>query len=97
MIGEKASGLVRRGLLFERAGSSIPPLFMVILIVWITSILVGFGDNAPRNGKVAATFVLSAAALAGCIFLIGEMDGAFEGLITVSSTPMRSALAHMNP
>jgi hypothetical protein len=44
---------------------------------------------------VTAAFVLGAAALAGCIFMIVEMDSPFENLVTVSSAPMRSALAHM--
>jgi len=89
--------LKTRWLLIERAGSSIQNLFMEILIVWVTLIFVSFGYNAPRNATVVTTFVLSAAALAGCIFLIVEMDTPFEGLITVSSAPMRDALAHMNP
>ncbi len=86
-----------RWLLIERAGSSIQTLFLEILIVWITLIFVSFGYNAPRNATVATTFALSAAALAGCIFLIVEMDTPFEGLVTVSSAAMRDALAHMNP
>jgi hypothetical protein len=89
--------LKTRWLLIERAGSSIQPLFMDILVVWITLIFLSFGYNAPRNATVLTTFVLSAAALAGCIFLIVEMDTPFEGLITVSSTSMRNALAHMSP
>ncbi len=91
------TALQTRWLLIERAGTSIQPLFMVILIVWITLIFVSFGYNAPRNATVATSFLLCAAALAGCIFLIVEMDGAFEGMITISSAPMRSALAHMTP
>jgi hypothetical protein len=89
--------LKTRWLLIERAESSIHPLFLDTLIVWITLIFLSFGYNAPRNATVAASFLLSALALAACIFLIVEMDGPFEGLITVSSTPMRSALAHMTP
>ena len=89
------SALRTRWLLIERAGSSIQPLFMIILVVWITLIFLSFGYNAPRNATVVTAFVLTAAALAGCIFLIVEMDGAFDGLIAVSSAPMRNALAHM--
>src|SRR5271157_4694302 len=86
-----------RWMLIERAGSSIQNMFMEILIVWVTLIFVSFGYNAPRNATVATTFVLSAAALAGCIFLSVEMDTPFEGLITISGAPMQDALAHMNP
>jgi hypothetical protein len=35
-----------------------------------------------------------AAALAGCVFLIVQMGSPFQSLVTVSSAPMRSALAH---
>ncbi len=89
------SVLQTRWLLIERAGSSIQPLFMDILIAWITLIFVAFGYNAPRNATVVTAFALGAGALAGCIFLIAEMDSPFSGMITVSSAPMRDALAHM--
>jgi hypothetical protein len=89
--------LKTRWLLIERAESSIQPLFLEILIAWITLIFVSFGYNAPRNLTVATSFFLSAGALAACIFLIVEMDTPFEGLINVSSLPMRNALAHMAP
>ncbi len=88
--------LKTRWLLIERAESSIQPLFLEILIAWITLIFISFGYNAPRNATVLTTFFLSAGALAACIFLIVEMDTPFEGLITVSSSPMRNALAHMS-
>lgn len=89
--------LKTRWLLIERAESSIQPLFLEILIAWITLIFVSFGYNAPHNATVLMTFLLSGGALAACIFLIVEMDTPFEGLINVSSMPMRNALAHMTP
>lgn len=89
------SALQTRWLLIARAGTSIQPLLLEILVVWITLIFLSFGYSAPRNATVTAALFLGAAALAGCIFLIVEMDAPFENLITVSSAPMRSALAHM--
>jgi hypothetical protein len=91
------SALQTRWLLIERAGTSIQPLLVEILVVWITLIFLSFGYSAPRNATVTAALFLGAAALAGCIFLIVEMDAPFEDLITVSSMPMRNALAHMGP
>jgi hypothetical protein len=88
--------LKTRWLLIERAESSIQPLFLDILIAWITLIFISFGYTAPRNATVATSFFLGAGALAACILLIVEMDTPFEGLITVSSMPMRNALAHMS-
>jgi hypothetical protein len=89
------SALQTRWLLIERGDTSIQPLLVQILIAWITLIFISFGYNAPHNATVTAAFLLGAAALAGCIFLIVEMDAPFEGQITVSSRPMRNALAHM--
>jgi hypothetical protein len=90
------TALQTRWLLIERAGTSIQPLLLEILIAWITLIFLSFGYHAPRNATATAAFILGAAALAGCIFLIVEMDSPFEGLITISSMPIRDALAHMS-
>ena len=59
-------------------------------------IFISFGYNAPRNTTVTVALFLGAAALAGCVFLIVEMDSPFEDLIKISSKPMRDALAHMS-
>ena len=89
------NALRTRWLLIERAGTSIQPLLLQILVVWITLIFISFGYNAPRNTTVTIALLLGAAALAACIFIIVEMDSPFEYLITVSSAPMHDALAHM--
>ena len=39
--------------------------------------------------------LVCAASVAGAIFLVVEMDGAFNGFIAVPSDSMRRALAHM--
>lgn len=90
------SALQTRWLLIERAESSIQPVFMVILIAWITLIFVSFGYNAPPNATVITAFFICAVALSACLFMIVEMDGPFDGLIVVSSHAMRDALAHMS-
>jgi hypothetical protein len=90
------SALQTRWLLIERAESSIQPVFLIILIAWITLIFVSFGYNAPANATVVTAFFICAVALSGCLFMIIEMDGPFDGLITISSHAMRDALAHMS-
>ena len=77
-------------------GTSIPPLFLVVLLFWLTIIFVSFGLFAPRNGTVFSVLVLCALSVAGAVFLIYEMDGAFAGLLEVSADPMRFAHAHLN-
>jgi len=58
-------------------------------------IFASFGYNAPRNALVVSVLVVCAAVIAGAIFLIVEMDGAFTGLIVVPSDSMQRALAQM--
>jgi hypothetical protein len=89
--------LQTRWLLIEHAESSIEPVFLVILVTWITLIFVSFGYNAPVNATVVISFLICAGALAACLFVIVEMDGPFDGVIAISSRPMRDALAHMTP
>jgi hypothetical protein len=88
--------LQTRWLLIERAGTSIQPAFLIILVAWIVLIFVSFGYNAPINATVIGAFFICAVALAACLFVITEMDTPFDGLITVSSHAMRDALAHMS-
>jgi hypothetical protein len=90
------SVLQTRWLLIERSESSIHPVFLVILIAWITLIFMSFGYNAPANVTVIVSFMVCAGALAACIFVVVEMDTPFDGVITISSHAMRDALAHMS-
>src|SRR5262245_9908843 len=84
-----------RSLLFAQAGSSIPLPFLMILVFWVAVIFVSFGLFAPPNATVIATLFVCALSVSGAIFLILELDQPFHGFIQVSSTPLRSALAHL--
>jgi hypothetical protein len=84
-----------RWLLFEQRGSSIPMPFLVVLVFWLTIIFISFGLFAPRNATVIAVLFVCALSVAGAIFMILELDRPFEGLIRISSAPLRSALTHL--
>src|SRR3954452_13772470 len=81
--------------LIEESGSAVPPFLVVALTLWLGLIFASFGYNAPRNALVVAVLLVCAGSVAGALFLITEMDGAFTGLITVPSDPVARALAHM--
>jgi hypothetical protein len=85
-----------RLLLFEHASSSIPFAFLVVLVFWLSIIFASFGLFAPTNSTVIAAFVVCALSISGAIFLILELDRSFEGLLQVSSAPLREALAHIS-
>jgi hypothetical protein len=84
-----------RVLLFEQLDRSIPIPFLVVLVFWLTIIFASFGLLAPRNGTLIAVFFLCALSVSGAIFLILELDRSFEGLLQVSSAPLRAALEQL--
>src|SRR5262249_21149531 len=84
-----------RWLMFEQEGTSIPMPFLVVLISWITIIFVSFGLLAPPNATVIVTLFVCALSVSGAIFLILELDQAFEGLIQIPGAALRNALAHL--
>ena len=84
-----------RWLLFAHRGSSIPVVFLVVVSCWLTLIFAGFSLFAPPNATVIVTLLISALSVAGAIFLILELDRPFEGMIQISSGPMRDALAQL--
>jgi Protein of unknown function (DUF4239) len=99
-LAERATAEIReivrqRWSLVEESGSAVSPILVAALSLWLGLIFASCGYNAPRNGLVIAVFLVCAASVAGAIFLIVEMDGAFTGLITVPSDSIERALAHM--
>jgi hypothetical protein len=73
-----------------------PPIFLVILVFWGTAINVTYGLFAPHNLTVITVLFFCAVSVSACILLINEMNRPLDGLIQVSSGPMRDALEHMN-
>jgi hypothetical protein len=84
-----------RLLLFESLGTSIPIAFLAVLVFWLCIIFASFGLFAPRNMTVLAVLGVCALSVAGAVFLIIELDRSFEGLLQVSGTPLRAALAQL--
>jgi hypothetical protein len=70
-------------------GGSVPRLFMAVVILWLTATFVSFGLYAPRNASVITVLFIAA------LFLTLELDGPFDGLIKISSGPMRYVLSQL--
>ncbi len=85
-----------RWLLFEEVGqSSLSTPFVVILVFWLVLIFFGFGLSCPPNTTVLTVLLICALSAAGSLFLIGELDQPYGGLIEISSTPLRNALTYL--
>lgn len=89
------SMLDARWTVFAAMSSSIPAAFLVTLLFWLTVTFTSFGMLAPRNATVITTLFVSALSVAGAVFLILEMEAAFDGVIRISPAPLRFALDHL--
>lgn len=81
--------------LTESSGGSVPGAFLIVLVFWLTVVFATFGLLAPRNRTVLGVLLLCALSVSGSIFLILEMDQPFEGLLKISSAPLRYTLSHL--
>jgi len=83
-----------RWLLVEQRGlSSLSMPFFVMLASWLVIIFFILGLLSPRNATVIIVLLVCALSTAGSLYLIQELDRPYDGLITISSTPLRTALA----
>jgi hypothetical protein len=86
-------GQARWLLAAQGESGSVPMPFLVILLFWLAVLFVSFGLFAPPNATVIATLFLCALSVSGAIFLILELAKPFEGLLQISSAPLRKAVA----
>jgi hypothetical protein len=82
-----------RWLIFAQSGTSISTPFLVIVVFWLTILYTSFGLFAPRNPTALLSLLVSAAAVAGAMFLILDLDHPFTGLLAIPDSPLRNALA----
>jgi len=84
-----------RWVMIEQTQQTLPPLFLALLLFWLTTLFTGFGLLSPRNWTAIVVLFISAASLAGAFFLITEMTTPLTGIIKVSSAPLEKALANL--
>jgi hypothetical protein len=85
-----------RWLFVEQAGkTSLPMLAPVLIVFWLTFLFLSFGLFSPRNAVVVIVFATCALSAAGSLLLILELDQPYEGLIMISSEPLRQALSSL--
>lgn len=84
-----------RWLMYAQSGSTVSTPLLIVLVFWFTITFVGFGLFSPANPTVVAALGLCALAVSGAIFVMLAMYTPFQGLVQLSSAPLRDALAHM--
>ena len=79
----------------ESSSASLP--LLVLLVFWLAIIFASFGLFAPPNATVISTLFLGALSVSAAIYFIIETYTPFQGLMQISSAPLRNALAHLSP
>jgi hypothetical protein len=77
------------------SGGSVPRMFLVVVIFWLAMTFGSFGLSAPRNATVVAVFAIASLSVAAAVFLILELDGPLDGIVMISSEPLRYALENL--
>jgi hypothetical protein len=84
-----------RWLMYEQEAVSVSKPMLLVLVFWLIAIFVSFGLYAPSNATVTVALFVAALSVSGAIFLILEMYTPFDGVIQISSAPLRNALVHL--
>jgi hypothetical protein len=79
----------------SQRGNSIPPIFLVLMVAWLSITFAFYGLFAPRHATTFAVLFLGAFVVSSAVFLILELDQGFGGMIQISSAPMRTAMVQL--
>ena len=72
-------------------GGSIPSPFLLVVVFWLMAMFAAFGLFAPANATVIVALLVGAMSVAGAVFLILELDRPLDGLMRLSTEPLRHA------
>jgi hypothetical protein len=84
-----------RWLMIEQESSSASLPLLVLLVFWLAIVFASFGLFAPPNVTVISTLFLCTLSVSGAIYFIIEAYTPFQGLMQISSAPLRNALTHL--
>lgn len=79
--------------LYARHDGTLPLPFLVVLIFWLSILFGGYGLLAPPNATIVTVLLVCALSVSGAILLMLELATPFEGILRLSSSPFRDALA----
>ncbi len=82
--------------LIETAQNTIAWPLMLAMCAWLAVIFTVFGLLSPRNAVVHLSIVVCALCVASAVFLINDFDSPLDGVMHISSQPMRDTLGHID-
>jgi hypothetical protein len=84
-----------RWLVMEHETNAMLTPFLMVLVLWLSIIFFGIGINTANNLIVLLTLFICALSVSLALFLIEELNHPFDGLMQVSSAPLRNALTQL--
>lgn len=84
--------LQTRALALEKARRWLPTPFVVVMVFWLCMLFYGINLFVAPNRIVIASMFVGAVCLATAIFLVLQLNDPFEGLMRLSSDPLRRVL-----
>jgi len=84
-----------RWLTFEQESNSASMPVLFVVTAWLTITFISFGLFAPRNAVAIFTLFVCATAVSGAIFLTLELYSPLNGLIRISSEPLRNVILRL--
>lgn len=84
-----------RWLAIEQQQTTLPTTFLVVLLCWLSMLFISIGLFAPRNITVFMSMLFCAISFSTAIFLIVELSRPLDGIMKISSAPMRKVLEHL--
>lgn len=79
--------------MYVQGSSGLPTPFLLVVGFWLVVLFAGYGLIAARNSTVLISLLVCTLSVSGAVFLIQELANPFEGLMRVSSLPLRQVLA----
>jgi hypothetical protein len=87
--------LQSRWLVIEQAQITLPTIFLVILLFWLTVLFISSGLFSPYNSTVIIVLLICAMSVSSAIYLVEDMSCPFQGMMKVSSAPLDKALERL--
>jgi hypothetical protein len=82
--------------IYEQMNSEIQWPLVAVFVFWLVTVYFSFGVLTPRDGVLMVGLFLSALSLAAAVYLVIELDTPYQGLVSISSKPLKSAINHLD-
>lgn len=79
--------------IYVQGSGGLPLPFLLVVVFWLFVLFGGYGLIAARNPTVLVSLLVCVLSVSGAVFLIQELADPFDGLMRVSSLPVRQVIA----